>query len=76
MAPQARAVEGIDWPALARTVASGRPAAPPSGDRTTVDEMMFGLDEDGYPNLPEPPVGKDVLAAWAILALAATKQGL
>ena len=67
MAPQARAVAGIDWLALARTVASGLPAAPPFGDRTTVDGMMFGLDRDGFPDLPEPPIGKDVLAAWAIL---------
>lgn len=67
MAPQARAVAGVDWHAAAAAMATGRPAAPPLEDRTTVDTLMFGLDQDGYPDLPDPPVAKDVLAAWVIL---------
>jgi hypothetical protein len=67
MAPQARAVAGIDWHALAQTVACVPPVAPPFDDRTSVDGLMFGLDQDGFPDLPEPPIEKAVLAAWAIL---------
>ena len=67
MAPQARAVAGVDWPAAAAAMAAGQPPAPPLEDRATVDALMFGLDQDGFPDLPDPPVPKDVLAAWAIL---------
>lgn len=67
MAPQARAVAGVDWTAAAAALASGQPAASLLQDRTRLDALMFGLDSDGYPDVPEPPQAKDVLAAWAIL---------